>query len=227
LQTGSPVALPWLDEVAAVIQAWYPGQECGNAIADVLLGDVTPSGKLTQTWPRRPEDNPAYLNYPGENGHVHYGERMFVGYRWYEARDIAPLFPFGFGLSYTTFTYGDLTLDRAEFGPGETVTASIRITNDGPVAGAEVVQVYVEDVESALSRPHKELKGFRKVVLAPGASATVQIPLDHAAFAAWDDALHAWHAEAGEFVIHAGASSADIRASARLTLTADETFLHP
>ncbi|MGC4106282.1 MAG: glycoside hydrolase family 3 C-terminal domain-containing protein [Thermomicrobiales bacterium] len=227
LQTGTPVTLPWLEEVAAVIQAWYPGQECGNAIVDVLLGDVTPSGKLTQTWPLRKEDNPAFLNYPGERGHVHYGERMFVGYRWYETRDIAPLFPFGFGLSYTAFEYGDLTLDRVTMQPGETVTATIRVTNVGAVAGAEVVQLYVEDVASSLSRPRKELKGFAKVTLQPGESAAVSIPLDRAAFAAWDDGIHQWHAEAGEFTIHAGASSADIRASVRLTLTEDESFLHP
>ena len=227
LQTGTPVAMPWLDEVAAVLQAWYPGQECGNAIADVLLGDVNPSGKLTQTWPRRTEDTPSFLNYPGENGHVHYGERMFVGYRWYEARDIESLFPFGFGLSYTTFAYSDLALDRNTLHPGETATATVRVTNTGPAAGAEVVQFYVEDVASSLSRPRKELKGFRKVMLAPGESADVSVPLDRSALAAWDDGIHQWRAEAGEFVIHTGASSADIRSSARLTLAADETFLHP
>ncbi|MGC4192241.1 MAG: glycoside hydrolase family 3 C-terminal domain-containing protein [Thermomicrobiales bacterium] len=227
LQTGTPVALPWLSDVVAVVQTWYPGQECGNAIADILLGDVNPSGKLTQTWPKRPEDNPAFLNYPGENGHVHYGERMFVGYRWYEARGIEPLFPFGFGLSYTTFAYGDLTVDRTTVQPGQTVTATIRVTNVGPIPGAEVVQVYVEDVESSLSRPHKELKGFRKVMLQPGESAEVSVTLDRSAFAAWDDGIHQWRAEAGEFVIHAGASSTDIRSSASLTLTDDETFLHP
>jgi len=227
LQTGTPVAMPWLDDVAAVLQAWYPGQECGNAILDVLLGDVTPSGKLTQSWPRRTEDNPAFLNYPGENGHVHYGERMFVGYRWYEARQIEPLFPFGFGLSYTTFAYSDLTLDRDTVHPGETATASVTVTNTGPAVGAEVVQLYVEDVQSSLSRPRKELKGFAKVDLQPGEATTVSFPLDRTAFAAWDDGIHQWKAEAGDFVIHIGASSADIRASEPITLSEDETFLHP
>ncbi|HWK80425.1 MAG TPA: fibronectin type III-like domain-contianing protein, partial [Thermomicrobiales bacterium] len=180
-----------------------------------------------QSWPRRTEDNPAFLNYPGENGHVHYGERMFVGYRWYEARQIEPLFPFGFGLSYTTFAYSDLTLDRDTVHPGETATASVTVTNTGPAVGAEVVQLYVEDVQSSLSRPRKELKGFAKVDLQPGEATTVSFPLDRTAFAAWDDGIHQWKAEAGDFVIHIGASSADIRASEPITLSEDETFLHP
>lgn len=227
LQTGTPVTLPWLDEVAAVIQAWYPGQECGNAIADILLGEVNPSGKLTQTWPRKTEDNPAFLNYPGENGHVLYGERMFVGYRWYEAREIAPLFPFGFGLSYTTFAYRDIAIDRETLQPGETATVSATIANTGPVAGAEVVQLYVQDVESSLSRPRKELKGFAKVTLQPGETTTVSFPLDRAAFAAWDDGIHQWKAEAGEFIVHLGSSSAHVHGQVVVTLTEDETFLHP
>jgi beta-glucosidase len=118
LQTGSPVAMPWLDQVAAVVQAWYPGQECGNAIADVLFGDVNPSGKLPQTFPVRLEDNPAYINYPGENGTVRYGEGLFVGYRYYEKKRVAPLFPFGFGLSYTTFAYGTPRLRAGFIGVG-------------------------------------------------------------------------------------------------------------
>src|SRR5262249_44005216 len=108
LQTGSPVAMPWLDQVAGVLQAWYPGQECGNAIRDGVFGDVTPSGKLPQTFPRRLEDNPAYINYPGENGRVYYGEGLFVGYRYYEKKLVEPLFPFGFGLSYTSFAYANM-----------------------------------------------------------------------------------------------------------------------
>ncbi|MGN6485120.1 MAG: beta-glucosidase H [Thermomicrobiales bacterium] len=227
LQTGTPVAMPWLDEVAAVLQAWYPGQECGNAILDVLLGDVNPSGKLTQTWPWKTEDNPAFLNDPGENGRVHDGERMFVGYRWYEKREIDPLFPFGFGRSYTPFAYGALSLDRKTVHPGETATASLTITNTGDVAGAEVVQLYVQDEESTLLRPRKELKAFRKVFLEPGESAEVSILLDRTAFAAWDDGIHQWRVEAGRFIIHAASSSEDIRATAFLTLAEDETFLHP
>ncbi len=131
LNTGSPVALPWLDKVASVIQAWYPGQECGNAIADVLFGKTTPSGKLSQTFPMRVEDNPAYLNYPGENGNVVYGEGLFIGYRYYEKKKVAPLFPFGFGLSYTTFAYSPLRLSSSHISPDETLHVSLEIQNTG------------------------------------------------------------------------------------------------
>ena len=117
LNTGAPITMNWLDKVAAVVQAWYPGQECGNAIADILFGDVNPSGRLPQTFPKRLEDNPTYINYPGEHGKVHYGEEIFVGYRYYEKKKIAPLFPFGYGLSYTTFAYSNLRLSASEVEP--------------------------------------------------------------------------------------------------------------
>src|SRR5439155_9320786 len=173
LQTGSPIAMPWLDRVAAVLQAWYPGQECGNAIADVLFGAVNPSGKLPQTFPVRLEDNPAYINYPGENGRVRYGERIFVGYRYYEKKKVEPLFPFGFGLSYTSFAYDNLRLSTDVLAPGKRLTVSVDVTNTGQRAGQEVVQLYVHDVASRLARPPKELKGFAKVALAPGETKTV------------------------------------------------------
>src|SRR5258708_2266787 len=148
--------MPWFEKVVAVVQAWYPGQECGNAIADVLFGDVNPSGKLTETFPLRLEDNPAYINYPGENGKVSYGEGLFVGYRYYEKKKVAPLFPFGFGLSYTTFSYDTLKLSADEIGPHDTIEVSINITNTGQRAGQEVVQAYVRDIQSRLHRPNKE-----------------------------------------------------------------------
>ena len=171
LQTGGPVAMPWLDSVSAVLQAWYPGQECGNAIADVLFGVADPGGRLPQTFPVRLEDNPAFLNYPGENGRVSYGEGLFIGYRYYDKKRIAPLFPFGHGLSYTTFTYGELELSAVEVGPDGTLTARIAVTNTGTRAGQEVVQFYVRDTQSSLVRPEKELKGFAKLHLAPGETA--------------------------------------------------------
>lgn len=136
LQTGSPVTMPWLDRVAAVVQAWYPGQECGNAIADVLLGATDAAGRLPQTFPRRLEDNPAYLNYPGENGKVRYGEGLFVGYRYYDKKRVEPLFPFGFGLSYTTFAYGNARLDAAAIGSDDRLTVGVDVTNTGPRAGS-------------------------------------------------------------------------------------------
>lgn len=219
LNTGSPIAMPWLDQVAAVVQAWFPGQECGNAIADVLFGDVTPSGKLPQTFPVRLEDNPAYLNYPGENGRVYYGEGLFVGYRYYEKKDIAPTFPFGFGLSYTTFSYNNLRLSGAHIGPDDTLHVSVDIANSGQRAGKEVAQLYIRDIEASLQRPEKELKSFAKVQLAPGETKTATFAITRDALAYYDDLTHQWVAEAGEFKILIGSSSRDIRAEAAFTLT--------
>ena len=220
LNTGSPITMPWLEKVAAVVQAWYPGQECGNAIADVLFGDTNPSGKLPQTFPVRLEDNPAYLDFPGENGKVYYGEGLFVGYRSYDRRKIAPLFPFGFGLSYTIFSYSSLHLSARQIGPDDTLQVSIDITNTGQRTGKEIVQVYVRDEQANLQRPEKELKAFAKVQLEPGERKTVMLSLGRDALAYYDDLAHEWVAEAGEFEVLVGASSQDIRASATFTLTA-------
>ena len=219
LNTGSPITMPWLDRVAAVAQAWYPGQECGNAIADVLFGDVTPSGKLSQTFPARLEDNPAFINYPGENGRVYYGEGLFVGYRYYEKKDITPLFPFGFGLSYTTFGYSNLRLSSTQIGPDDTLSVMVDITNTGQRVGKEVVQLYVRDATSSLQRPNKELKSFAKVQLAPGETKTVTLTIARDALAYYDDLAQKWVAEAGEFVALVGSSSQDIRATATFTFT--------
>lgn len=224
LNTGSPITMPWLDQVAAVIQAWYPGQECGNAIADVLFGDVVPSGKLPQTFPVRVEDNPAYLNFPGENGKVYYGEGLFVGYRYYEKKQVAPLFPFGFGLSYTTFKYSQLRLSAQELNPDGTMQVSVDVTNTGPLAGKEVVQLYVRDEQARLQRPEKELKAFAKVALEPGERQTVQFSIAREALAYFDDKEHAWIVEAGEFEVLVGASSQDIRTAATFRLTATSTW---
>ena len=220
LNTGSPITMPWLDKVGAVVQAWYPGQECGNAIADVLFGDTNPSGKLPQTFPVRLEDNPAYLDFPGENGKVYYGEGLFVGYRSYDKKKIAPLFPFGFGLSYTIFSYSSLHLSARQIGPDDTLQVSIDITNTGQRTGKEIVQVYVRDEQANLQRPEKELKAFAKVQLEPGERKTVMLSLGRDALAYYDDLAHEWVAEAGEFEVLVGASSQDIRASATFTLTA-------
>lgn len=211
--------MEWLDKVAAVVQVWYPGQECGNAIADVLFGDINPSGKLSQTFPRLLEDNPAYLNYPGENGRVYYGEGLFVGYRYYEQKKIAPLFPFGFGLSYTTFSYSSLSLSAQELGPDDILQVSVDITNTGRYAGKEVVQFYVRDVAASLQRPEKELKAFAKVSLEPGECKAVTLAIDREALAYYDDQIEAWVAEAGEFEVLVGSSSQDIKAKAKFALT--------
>jgi beta-glucosidase len=215
LNTGSPVSMPWLAKVASVLQAWYPGQECGNTIADVLFGAVNPSGKLPQTFPVRVEDNPAYINYPGENGRVHYGEGIFVGYRYYDKKKVAPLFPFGFGLSYTAFSYSELRLSTNEMRAGDTLEVAVDVTNTGQRSGKEIVQLYIGDIEAKVQRPEKELKGFAKVSLAPGETKTVTFEVTKSALAFYDDLVHDWVAEAGEFEVLVGASSRDIKGIAR------------
>jgi beta-glucosidase len=218
LNTGSPIVMPWLDKVAGVVQAWYPGQESGNAIADILFGDANPSGKLPQTFPMRLEDNPAYLNYPGENGKVHYGEGLYVGYRYYDKKKITPLFPFGFGLSYTTFSYSPLKLSSQEISSDDTLVVSVDVTNTGLREGKEIVQLYLRDVMASLHRPEKELKAFAKVELAPSETQTVTLYLNPNTLAYYDDLARSWVAEAGEFELQVGSSSEDIRATATFNL---------
>lgn len=216
LNAGAPVTMPWLDRVAAVLEAYYPGMEGGNAIARILLGEVNPSGKLPVTFPRRYEDNPTYGNYPGAR-QVYYGEGIFVGYRYYDHKDIEPLFPFGFGLSYTTFAYSGLRVPKTA-AVGKPVRVSVRVKNTGERAGKEVVQLYVRDKVSSLPRPPKELKGFAKVALRPGESKVVKFLLDERAFAFYDPYQKRWVVEPGEFEILVGSSSRDIRAGATVTL---------
>jgi len=223
LNAGSPVTMNWLDKVAAVVQAWYGGQEAGNAIADLLFGDTNPSGKLPTTFPKRIQDNPAYINYPGENGKVLYGEGIFVGYRYYDKKDVEPLFPFGHGLSYTTFAYGNLVLSAAEYGPedetnGGAIRVSVDVQNTGTRAGQEVVQLYVRDLESSLVRPDKELKAFAKVALEPSETRTVAFNLGRDELSFYDPARRQWVVEPGEFEILVGSSSRDIRMVGALTL---------
>jgi beta-glucosidase len=219
LNAGSPSTMPWLDQVAAVVQAWYPGQECGNAIADMLFGEVNPSGKLPQTFPARLSDNPTYLNFPGENGKIYYGEGLFIGYRYYDTKQIVPLFPFGFGLSYTTFSYSTLRLSTSQMNPDDNLQISVDVTNKGQCAGKEVVQMYIRDEQARLLRPEKELKGFAKVFLEPGERKSVTLSMGRDALAYFDDLTHEWVAEAGTFQVLVGASSRDIRATAPFIFT--------
>lgn len=214
-QSGTPVSMPWISRAPAVLQAWYQGQEAGNALADVLLGNASPSGKLPTTFPVRIEDNPAYHNWPGENLKTVYGEGVFVGYRHYERAKIAPLFPFGHGLTYTSFSYGEPALSASVLtDSGAPITLSVEVTNTGSVAAAEIVQVYVRDVKSRLPRPEKELQGFKKAFLQPGESRTVRIVLDKYSVGYYDTSLGEkgrWVAEEGAFEVLVGASSGDIR----------------
>ena len=217
LNAGSPVEMPWADQVQAILEAYYPGQEGGHAVARILLGEVNPSGKLTVTFPQRLEDTPAYINYPGGK-EVHYGEGIYVGYRYYDKKNLAPLFPFGHGLSFTTFGYSDLKV-IGQKSIHDPLTVSLRVTNTGQVGGKEVVQVYVTDKESSLARPPKELKAFAKVNLQPGESKTVAFTLDFRSFAFYDPRKANWVAEAGDFEILVGSSSRDIRLSETITLS--------
>lgn len=226
LQTGGPVVTPWLENVAAVLQAWYPGQECGHAICDVLFGDAEPGGRLPQTFPTRLDDSSGFATYPGQNGVVRYEEGVFIGYRHHERHAIAPLFPFGFGLGYTTFEIGDLELISPPSSPYPRV--SVTLTNTGARAGSEVVQLYVRDVAARVDRPDKELKRFAKVTLAPGERRTVTFDLDARCFAFFDEAAHAWVAEAGAFEILVGRNAADICAAVPFTLAVDDVIpVHP
>ena len=219
LNNGSPVAMgDWIDGVGAVLEAWMMGQAGGGAVADVLFGRVNPSGKLAETFPLRLEDTPAYLHWPGENGQVRYGEGLYIGYRYYDARKLPTLFPFGYGLSYTTFAYSNLQLSADAFRDVDGVVVSVDVTNTGAVAGKEIVQVYVHDHAATLARPPKELKGFAKVALQPGETKTVSIPLNARAFAFYHPGHGQWITEDGEFDILVGASSADIRERATVTL---------
>jgi beta-glucosidase len=211
INSGASVNMPWLDQVHTVIQVWYPGQEGGNALADILLGNVNPSGKLPTTFIHKWEDSPAYGNYPGENDEVYYKEGIFVGYRYFASSDTKPMFPFGYGLSYTTFEYDNIKINKKSVEKSEQVVISLSVKNTGPCAGAEVVQLYVSDVEASVPRPKKELKGFKKVFLEPGQKETIRFSLNESNLAFYDIKTQNWIAEQGKFEVLLGSSSEDIR----------------
>lgn len=210
LSNGAPVEMPWLGQTAAVLEGYLGGQALGGAMADLLFGHVSPSGKLAETFPQKLSHNPSHLNFPGEGDKVEYKEGLFVGYRYYDAKQIDPLFPFGFGLSYTTFEYTNLTVDKKQLTDQEAVNVTVTVKNTGSAAGQEIVQLYVTDVQSSVIRPEKELKGFEKVNLQPGEEKTVTFLLNKRAFAYYNVDLADWHVETGDFVILIGKSSADI-----------------
>ncbi|CAI4218769.1 unnamed protein product [Parascedosporium putredinis] len=221
-QSGTPVTMPWVNKVPAIIQGWYQGQEAGNALADVLFGIQNPSGKLPCTFPKRIQDTPAYHTWPGENLKVVYGEGIFIGYRHYERSKIEPLFPFGHGISYTTFEYGRPELKQRVLSENGTIDIIMGISNTGSVDGSETIQVYVSDEKSRLPRPEKELVAFEKVALPAGETRHIRISLDKHAVGYYDSSLNAWIAEEGTFKVLIGASSADIRHTA--TFEVEESF---
>jgi beta-glucosidase len=222
LNTGDPVTVTkWIDTTPALLDMWYGGQEGGHALAAILFGDADPSGKLPVTLPKRYEDNPAAANYPGKDLEVNYSEGLYVGYRYYDTKNVEPQFPFGFGLSYTKFEYSNLKVEsgmkiKEPGAPVTLVTAHIR--NTGSRAGAEVVQLYVHDGHAKIDRPVHELKGFQRVELQPGETKTVEFRINRTALSYWDPATKAWQADPGTFEIQVGASSRDIRLRSNLEL---------
>ena len=210
LHNGSPVEMPWANKVKGIVEAYLGGQAVGGAVCDILFGRVNPSAKLPETFPLKLEDNPSYLSYIGEGDMVEYREGIFVGYRYYDKKKMDVLFPFGYGLSYTTFAYSNLRVDKESMKDTDTMTVSVDVTNTGKMAGKEVVQLYVADKESTVIRPVKELRDFAKVELAPGETKTVSFTVGKRAFAYYSVKLHDWHVETGEFDIMIGQSSRDI-----------------
>lgn len=217
--SGNAVAMPWIDRVPAVLEAWFSGSEAGNALADVVFGAVNPSGKLPFTFPVRLEDNGAHTlgEYPGADK-VKYNESIFVGYRWHDKEQLKPLFAFGHGLSYTAFAVGNVKADRTTLAPNGSIRISADVTNTGDRAGAEVVQLYIGDEQSSLPRPVKELKGFQKVSLNPGQTRTVTFEITLGMLQYYDDAKGAWVAEPGAFTAYVGAASDDIRGTVEFEL---------
>ncbi len=226
LNNGAPVAMSaWIDDVSAVLESWMMGQAGGAAIADVLFGKVNPCGKLAETFPLKLADTPAHINWPGEAGKVQYGEGLFIGYRYYDAKSLPVQFPFGYGLSYTRFAYGNPKVSASRFKDVDGLMVTVDVTNTGSVAGKEIVQVYVHDQKSGLVRPEKELKGFAKVELQPGETKSVSIQLDFRAFAYYHPKHKQWVTEDGEFDILIAASAVDVRHS--LTVTLESTVNLP
>ncbi|NLL70249.1 MAG: glycosyl hydrolase [Epulopiscium sp.] len=220
--SGNAVAMPWLDKVPAIIQSWYLGSEAGNATANIIAGEINPSGKLPFSIPKKLEDNGAMsfgeISYPGINNKQIYKEDILVGYRWHDTKKVVPQFPFGYGLSYTTFEYGNATTDKKEYNKNDIIKVSVEITNKGDKDGAETVQFYVSQKKPSLIRPAKELKGFDKVYLKAGESKniTIDIPVEDLAF--YDDRVGTWVVESDQFKIHCAASAVDIKNSVTINI---------
>ncbi len=219
LAGGSPVEMPWNDGVAAILNSYLGGQAGAGAVADIISGAVNPCGKLPETYPMVYADTPAVNNFPGNPASVEYRESVYIGYRYYEKAKKAVRYPFGYGLSYTTFEYSDIKLDKASMTDGDTLTVSFNVKNTGDVPGYEIAQLYVADKESTIYRPEKELKAFKKVWLNPGEAKEIKLSLNKRAFAFYNVNISDWCVESGEFDILVGASSADIRLSATVNVS--------
>ena len=221
LHNGSPVEMPWLGEIKGLLETYLGGQAGGAAAANILYGKINPSGKLAETMPLKLSDNPSYLNFGGGEK-VEYREGIFVGYRYYDTKEMDVAFPFGYGLSYTTFAYSNLKLSMENPTEKDTVMVSADVTNTGKSAGKEVVQLYIRDLTGSAIRPEKELKGFEKVFLEPGETKTVTMELNKRSFAWYNTELHDWFAASGDYEILVGASSRDIRLTETLYLNSSQ-----
>tara|TARA_Y100000766_G_C18914494_1_gene610276 strand:+ start:1892 stop:4327 length:2436 start_codon:yes stop_codon:yes gene_type:complete len=217
LNTGSPCEMPWVDKVNSILQCWFPGQEFGNSLSDVLFGEVNPSGKLPTTFPKNLSDTPAYSTYPGKDLQMDYEEGLYIGYRWYDREEIEPLFAFGHGLSYTTFDYSNLRAVPPK-GTSSVAAFELDITNSGDVFGKETVQGYVKVSESRIDRPIKELKKFEKVSLEPGESKKITFELTERDLSFWSETNQSWQVEPAEYIFEVGASAIDIRESTSVWL---------
>lgn len=226
LHNGAPVEMPWVDKPKAIIETYLGGQAVGAAAVDVLFGDVNPSGRLAESFPKKMEDNPSYLSYFGEGNRVEYNEKVFVGYRYYESKKMKTLFPFGYGLSYTTFDYSNLNLDKTQMTDKDVLTVSVDVTNTGTLTGKEVVQLYVAPEKGEMIRPVRELKGFDKVSLEPGETKTVQFELGKRAFAYWNIQAHDWVVESGKHAIQIGKSSHEIVCEEIVDISAESNTSH-
>jgi beta-glucosidase len=214
LVSGNAVAMPWVTSVKGIMQAWYLGSEAGNAIADVISGDVNPSGKLPFTFPVKLEDNGAhsfgYLSYPGDTINQYYKEDILVGYRWHDTKEIKPLFAFGHGLSYTQFTIDNFKINATELNAGGVLKVNCKVTNTGAIDGAEVVQVYIGKKDSKVERATKELKAFKKVKVSANASEEVSVSINIDELAFWNEEMAGWELEKGEYFVAIGNASDNI-----------------
>jgi beta-glucosidase len=215
LNSGNAVTMPWLNDVRAIVQSWYLGSEAGNAISNVISGEVNPSGKLPFSFPKKLEDNAAIsygeLSYPGLNNNQEYKEDILVGYRWFDTKKIAPLFPFGYGLSYTTFEYGKISTDKKTYTADETIKLSFTLKNSGKTNGSEVAQVYVSQSKASVIRPVKELKAFKKVFIVAGETQTVEMEIKAKDLSFYNEKTKNWTLESDEFILSIAASSADVK----------------
>ncbi|MCI9421265.1 MAG: glycosyl hydrolase [Dorea sp.] len=223
LHNGSPVEMPWLSRVKGLLEAYLGGQAVGEAVADILFGKCCPCGKLAETIPYKLSDNPSYLSF-GDGENVTYQEGIFVGYRYYDAKEMPVAFPFGYGLSYTSYAYSNLRIDKPEITENDTVTVSVDVTNTGDIEGKEIVQLYVRDLTGAARRPLRELKGYEKVSLKPSETKTVNFVLDYRSFAWYHTGIKDWYAASGDYEILIGASSRDMRLSEKVHLTTQKTL---